>query len=152
MILKPSVIHTPNPNNDLYIAPLAPRWYRVPHAWSVDAFTDCGRVHADVAPGFLFDGRSGPIAVDAFVPNLGTQAEAKEWLGHDLWGHGVYLSFEEANDALRIGLRDNCDYSRKMAGAVHVSVSASDSWFGEPAFDDKSYPNLALIKVRLYAK
>jgi len=152
MIVKSSTLWTPNPNQDLYICPIADRWYRIPHRWAVDAFTDCGRVHIDVDADFLFDGRSGGKAVDHVVPNLGTQAECKEWAKHDLFGHGLGLSFVETNDNLRMGLRDHCKYSRELAGIVHRAVSLSDDWFGEPAFDDKSYPNLAKIHVRHYPK
>lgn len=153
MILKPSTITTPNQGDEVYLAPVSDRWYRIPHSWAADFYTDAGRIHVDVDKDFLFDGRSGPVLVDVFVPNLGTQEETKRWLNHDLAGHGVIgLTFEEANDDLRMGLRDYCDYTRKMAGAIHVSVSASDSWFGEPGPDDKSYPNLAKIHVRHYPK
>lgn len=152
MILKPNRITTPNPGNDIYLAPVADRLYRIPHSWRLEAYTDCGRVDIAVAPGFLYNSRSGPMLVDLAVPHIGTMAEAKEWLGHDLGGHGVGLTFEEVNDALRMGLRDNCAYSREKAGAVHVAVSASDNWFGTPELGDMSYPNLALIKVRHYDK
>ena len=152
MIFTPSRIYTPNPGNDVYIAPVSERWYMIPHSWACEVITDCGRIRAEVGAGFLFDGRSGGLAVDILVPNLGTQAETKRWLAHDLWGHGIALSFEETNDDLRMGLRDDCGYSRKLAGAIHAAVSASESWFGEPAFDDRSYPNLALIHVRHYPK
>jgi hypothetical protein len=100
----------------------------------------------------MFDGRSGGPAVDKVVPNLGTQAECKEWFKHDLFGHGLILSFEETNDMLRIGLRDNCGYTRSKAGAIHRAVSLSDDWFGEPQEGDRSYPNLKLIKARWFDK
>ena len=85
MIITPSRIYTPNPNNDVYIAPVETRWYRIPHSWACEVITDCGRIRAEVGAGFLFDGRSGGLAVDILVPNLGTQAETKRWLAHDLW-------------------------------------------------------------------
>ena len=92
MILSPSRIYTPNPSNDVYIAPMSERWYRIPHSWACEAVTDCGRIRAEVGAGFLFDGRSGGLAVDVIAPNLGTQAETKRWLAHDLWGHGVTIA------------------------------------------------------------
>lgn len=152
MILKSSQLHTPNPNNEIWICPLAVRWYRVPHPFAINAYTDCGRVHVEVGAGFLFNGRSGGIACDFVAPNLGTQAELGEWLKHDVFGHGVGLSFEETNDNLRMGLRDFAKYDREKAGLIHRAVSASDDWFGEPLPDDRSYPNLRLIHTRIYDK
>lgn len=150
MPVKSSAFHSPNPNNDLYICPRGDRWYEIPHAWAVDVFTDCGRVSVIGEAGFLFDGRSGGVCVDLVAPNLGTQAECKEWFKHDLFGHGLLLSFEETNDMLRIGLRDNCGYSRQKAGAIHKAVSISDDWFGEPLPGDKSHQNLKLVKARWF--
>lgn len=147
-----SKFYSRNPNNDLYIAPRGDRWYEVPHWWAVDVFTDCGRIHAESEPSFFFDGRSGGVCVDLVVPNLGTQTESKEWLKHDLFGHGLILNFTETNDMLRIGLRDNCGYLRSTAGAIHKAVSISDDWFGEPTVGDRSFPNMRLITVRHYDK
>lgn len=61
------------------------RWYVIDHDWDVVIHTDCGVIRIHVAAGFLFDGRSGGLAVDNIAPNLGTQAETKRWLAHDLW-------------------------------------------------------------------
>lgn len=109
-------------------------------------------MHADVDEGFLFDGRSGPRLADHVAPNLGTQAECKRWATHDLLGHDIGVSFVETNDDLRMGLRDDCSYSRERAGVIHRAVSLSSEWFGQPDFTDKSYPNLAKIHVRHYPK
>lgn len=128
------------------------RWYVIDHEWDVAIYTDCGVIRIHVAPGFLFDGRSGGPAIDWLVPNLGTTQEVWAWAVHDLLGHGIYGGFEFCNDCLYWILRNLAKYPHWKAEAVRVAVSASDSWFGEPVFDDRSYPNLALIHVRHYAK
>ena len=152
MTIHRSTVYTPNPGNKVWIEPIGERWYRVPHPFGVDVATDCGRVNASVDAGFLFDGRSGGTPADLFEPNLGNQDELKEWLKHDLFGHDIGLSFEEANENLRIGLVRNCGQSAFRARLVWLAVSASRSWFGEPARGDKSFSNLLLIRVRHYDK
>ena len=50
--------------------------------------TNQGSLHIVTAPGFVFDGRSGPKIVDWYAPNLGTLEERICWLVHDGNGYG----------------------------------------------------------------
>jgi hypothetical protein len=138
---------------DVLLQPVGNREYLIPHPFRVELLTDgLGVIVYDVAGGFVFDGRSGGPMVDFIAPNLGTQEEAKAWLLHDINGHDVCLSFEEANQLLYDMLRKDCRYGYFRAKAIYCAVSASSSWFGEPKPGDLSYPNRGKIKVRHYAK
>lgn len=145
MIPSPSRIHISRP---LVPRKLRYRWYVIDHAWDVVIHTDCGVIRIHVAPGFLFDGRSGGPAIDWLVPNLGTTEEVWAWALHDLLGHGIYGGFEFCNDCLYWVLRNLAKYPAWKAELVRNAVSISDDWYGEPGPDDKSFSNLARITVR----
>ena len=131
---------------------LAYRWYRIPHAWMVTIWTDCGVIRIRVAAGFLFDGRSGGPLLDYVAPNLGTTAEVWAWAVHDLLGHGVYGDVQFANDALHWMLLHSAFYTPERAALIVGAVSAYTGWWGEPEIGEKSYHNLRLITVRHDAK
>ena len=139
-------------SREITLKPLADRWYSVQGHFDIDCYLrDSGVKHISVDDGFLFDGRSGGPIVDFIAPNLGTQDELLAWLLHDLNGHSVTgFSFEETNAILYWMLRKYCGYGYLRAQAIHTAVSMSDSWYGEPAMGDRSYPNLSRIKVRHY--
>lgn len=95
-----------------------------------------------------------PVAqlLDWLAPNLGTTQEVWAWALHDLLGHGVYGGYAFCNDCLRSVPREFAGYSKARAGVVYAAVSSCDDWYGEPAFDDKSFQNLEKIHVRHYDK
>lgn len=88
--------------------------------------------------------------IDPFIPNLGTQAELKSWLLHDImyYAIGFGMTFSVANDVLFWNLRTKCKYSypkaRLIWGAVQLFGKSS---YGEPKVDDREYPNLEKILV-----
>ena len=99
-------------------------------------------------PHFDFDGRSGGAAVDYIAPNLGTQAETKSWLLHDIMYYDVGFTFSEANDFLLTNLRKNCGYGWFKAHTIWAAVQLfGKSSFGTPKIADREYPNIARIHV-----
>ncbi len=136
-------------SRDIAITPIEDRWYRVLGAFSVDFYLeDEGVVRITVDDGFMFDGRSGPKIVDYYAPNLGTQAELKTFLIHDLLSYDIYFSFEENNNIFYSNLRDWCGYGWFKASVMKGVVSLSDSYFGRPTPDSREYPNMNKIHVR----
>ena len=137
------------------ICPIADRWYTIPNGFRFELVTDIGRKIISVDAGFCFDGRSGGPMVDALgvAPNLGTQAELKAWLLHDInYYDCTGLSFEESNDMLYQMLRE-CGYSWIRARLVYNAVQwFGASSFGEPSPDSREYCNMGKIHVRHYDK
>lgn len=127
------------------------RWYCIDHEWTVTIYTNVGVIVIHVAPGFLFDGRSGGPLLDCVAPNLGTTEEVWAWAVHDLLGHGIYGGFEFTNDCLYWILFNLAKYRSNRAELIYDAVSLYDDWYGEPEPGNRSYPNLALITVRHYA-
>lgn len=149
------MIHRVDVSRDITLTPVGDRWYRVQGAFTVDIFTDFGRKHIMVDDGLMFDGRSGSSWIDALgiAPNLGTQAELKEFLTHDILYYDIGFTFEEANALLRDRLRSECGYGAIRAGLIYHAVQTfGRSHFGAPAPDEREYPNLAKIHVRHYDK
>ena len=140
-------------SRDITLKPIADRRYEVQGAFSVNFYLeDEGVVRINVDDGFLFDGRSGPKVVDYYAPNLGTQAELKTFLIHDLLSYDIYFSFEENNNIFYNNLRNWCKYNWFKAKTMWGFVSISDSYFGTPLPDSREYPNLNKIHVRHYDK
>lgn len=100
------------------------------------------------APGFMFDGRSGPKIVDWYAPNLGTLEERVCWLVHDCNGYGQDLSFEDTNLLLFAMLRDLAGYRTSKANVIQLAVSLSKSWYGEPKEGDWCRANVETIVHR----
>lgn len=140
-------------SHDIILKPVSDRWYEVQGAFTVDYFTDSGRIHICVDAGFMFDGRSGGPMVEALgiAPNLGTQAELKCWLIHDLNGYDICLSYDETNDLLYDMLRD-IGYGWFKSKAIYTAVNFTDSWFGKPLPFEREYPNIAKMHVRHFDK
>lgn len=139
-------------SRDITIRPISDRWYRIDGAFTIDIYLkDEGIVHISIDDGFMFDGRSGGPCVDFIAPNLGTQAELKAWLFHDICGYDIYFSFKETNKILYDTLR-KIGYSWFKANAIWSAVSISDAWFGMPVPNSREYPNLNKIHVRHYDK
>lgn len=137
-------------SNDITIVPEADRWYRIPHAMTVDIVCDCGRYQFNVDKDFRFDARSGGPLVDFITPNLGRQEELKCYFLHDILAYDVGLSFDETNYALYFALRNYAGYGWWRAKTIQTAVSLSDSWFGEPKEGDREYVNYNKIHSRLY--
>lgn len=109
--------------------------------------TTQGTLHVQTAPGFVFDGRSGPRIVDWYAPNLGNLYEILCWLTHDCNGYGQDLSFKDTNILLYAMLRDLADYRPSKCAVIQLAVSLSDSWYGEPAPSDWCYANRHLVST-----
>ena len=137
------------------IAPIAERWYNIPHGFRFELVTDVGRKVISVDSGFCFDGRSGGSMVDALgvAPNLGTQDEIKAWLLHDInYYDCTGLSFDESNELLYSMLR-KCGYSWIRAKLVYNAVQwFGRGSFGEPSPDSREFCNVGKIHVRHYDK
>lgn len=139
-------------SRDITIRPISDRWYRIDGAFTIDVYLkDEGIVRISIDDGFMFDGRSGGPAVDFIAPNLGTQAELKAWLFHDICGYDIYFSFKETNKILYDTLR-KIGYGWVKANAIWSAVSITDSWFGIPLPNSREYPNMNKIHVRHYDK
>ena len=109
--------------------------------------TNQGNLHVQTAPGFVFDGRSGPKIVDWYAPNLGNIYEKMCWLTHDCNGYGQDLSFKDTNILLYAMLRDLADYRPSKCAVIQLAVSLSDSWYGEPEPSDWCYANRQLVST-----
>lgn len=109
--------------------------------------TNQGTLHVQTAPGFVFDGRSGPKIVDWYAPNLGTLYEKLCWLTHDCNGYGQDLSFKDTNVLLYVMLRDLALYRPSKCAVIQLAVSLSDSWYGEPKQDEWCYANRSLVST-----
>lgn len=109
--------------------------------------TNQGTLHVQTAPGFTFDGRSGPKIVDWYAPNLGNIYEKVSWLVHDCNGYGQDLSFKDTNVLLYAMLRDLAEYRPSKCALIQLAVSLSDSWYGEPEKDDWCYANRNLVST-----
>lgn len=57
-----------------------------------------GVIHITVKKGFIFDGRSGPRAIDRFIPHLGTEQLAIAIILHDATFSPFGFSQELANE------------------------------------------------------
>lgn len=117
------------------------RRYPLDSGIRLSIFTNQGTLHIQTAPGFVFDGRSGPKIVDWYVPNLGNIYEKVCWFAHDCNGYGQDLSFKDTNVLLYAMLRDLAEYRTTKAAVVQFAVSLSDSWYGDPKPDDWCYAN-----------
>lgn len=109
--------------------------------------TNQGSLHIVTAPGFMFDGRSGPKIVDWYAPNLGTLEERICWLAHDGNGYGQDLSFEDTNVLLFAMLRDLAGYRTSKAALIQLAVSLSRSWYGTPKPGDWCCANVNRVKT-----
>lgn len=109
--------------------------------------TNQGTLHVQTAPGFTFDGRSGPKIVDWYAPNLGNIYEKVSWLVHDCNGYGQDLSFKDTNVLLYAMLRDLAEYRPSKCAVIQLAVSLSDSWYGEPKEDEWCYANRHLVST-----
>lgn len=109
--------------------------------------TNQGTLHVQTAPGFVFDGRSGPRIVDWYAPNLGNLYEILCWLTHDCNGYGQDLSFKDTNVLLYVMLRDLALYRPTKCAVIQLAVSLSDSWYGEPEPSDWCYANRSLVST-----
>jgi len=123
------------------------RRYPLDEGTRFSVFTNQGTLHVQTAPGFVFDGRSGPKIVDWYVPNLGNLYEKLCWLTHDCNGYGQDLSFADTNVLLYAMLRDLAGYRPTKATVIQLAVSLSDSWYGEPKKDDWCYANRHLVST-----
>lgn len=110
-------------------------------------FTNQGTLHVQTAPGFVFDGRSGPKIVDWYAPNLGNIYEILCWFVHDCNGYGQDLSFKDTNVLLYAMLRDIAEYRPTKCAVIQLAVSLSDSWYGEPEPSDWCYANRRLVST-----
>lgn len=110
-------------------------------------YTNQGNMHVATAPGFIFDGRSGPKIVDWYAPNLGTLEERLAWFVHDCNGYGLDLSFEDTNVLLFAMLRDLARYRVSKAGIIQLAVGLSRSWYGTPNPGDWCRCNVGKVRT-----
>lgn len=109
--------------------------------------TNQGTLNVVTAPGFVFDGRSGPKIIDWYAPNLGTLEERLSWYVHDCNGYGLDLSFEDTNVLLFAMLRDLAGYRASKAALIQLAVSLSKSWYGTPKPGDWCCANVKKVKT-----
>ena len=109
--------------------------------------TSQGTLQVMTAPGFVFDGRSGPKIIDWYTPNLGTLEERVCWYVHDCNGYGLDLSFADTNLLLYAMLRDFAKYRTSKAALIQLAVGLSDSWYGEPKEGEWCYCNKDKVKT-----
>jgi len=109
--------------------------------------TNQGTLQVMTAPGFVFDGRSGPKIVDWYTPNLGKLEERVCWYVHDCNGYGLDLGFADTNLLLFAMLRDFAKYRTTKASLIQFAVSLSDSWYGEPKEGEWCYCNVGKVKT-----
>lgn len=123
------------------------RRYTLKDEIRLQVVTNKGTLSVVTAPGFVFDGRSGPKIVDWYAPNLGTLEERVCWFVHDCNGYGQDLSFEDTNILLYAMLRDLAGYRTSKANVIQLAVSLSKSWYGEPKDGDWCRANLDKVKT-----
>lgn len=123
------------------------RRYQLDGGVRFSVITNQGTLHVQTAPGFVFDGRSGPKIVDWYAPNLGNLYEIVCWFVHDCNGYGQDLSFKDTNIMLYAMLRDLADYRPTKCAVIQLAVSLSDSWYGEPKPSDWCYANRKLVST-----
>lgn len=123
------------------------RRYPLDEGVRFSVFTNQGTLHVQTAPGFVFDGRSGPKLVDWYVPNLGNLYEKVCWLAHDCNAYGQDLSFKDTNVLLYAMTRDLAEYKPAKANIIQLAVSLDSSWYGEPKPDDWCYNNRHLVST-----
>ena len=123
------------------------RRYTLDEGVLLSVVTNQGTLHVQTAPGFVFDGRSGPKIVDWYAPNLGSLEERLCWVVHDCNGYGQDLSFADTNVLLYAMLRDLADYRQTKCTTIQLAVSLSSSWYGEPKPDDWCYANRNLVST-----
>ena len=109
--------------------------------------TNQGTLNVVTAPGFVFDGRSGPKIIDWYAPNLGTLEERLCWFVHDCNGYGLDLSFEDTNVLLFAMLRDLAHYSTAKANVIQLAVSISKSWYGTPKPEEWCFANMGKVRT-----
>ncbi len=109
--------------------------------------TNQGTLNVVTAPGFVFDGRSGPKIIDWYAPNLGTLEERVCWLVHDCNGYGQDLSFEDTNLLLFAMLRDLAGYRTSKAALIQLAVSLSRTWYGTPKPGEWCCANVKKVKT-----
>ena len=109
--------------------------------------TNQGTLNVVTAPGFVFDGRSGPKIIDWYAPNLGSIEERLSWYVHDCNGYGLDLCFEDTNVLLFAMLRDLAHYRTAKANVIQLAVSLSKSWYGEPKGDDWCKCNVGKVRT-----
>lgn len=110
-------------------------------------YTNQGNLNVVTAPGFVFDGRSGPKIFDWYAPNLGTLEERLCWFVHDGNGYGLDLSFEDTNVLLFAMLRDLARNRSSKASVIQLAVSLSKSWYGEPKDGDWCRCNIGKVRT-----
>lgn len=129
------------------IEPNDERRYTLTDEVNLVIMTNQGNLNVVTAPGFVFDGRSGPKIVDWYAPNLGTLEERICWFVHDCNGYGLDLSFEDTNILLYAMLRDLSRYRRAKANVIQLAVSLSSSWYGEPKEGDWCRCNMGKVRT-----
>lgn len=105
------------------------RWYQIKaDTMAVLFFDNAMALVVDVRCGFKFDGRSGGILVDFFVPNLGKPTETWCFLVHDVLFYNFGITFKETNKIFRQQMRISPKYGRIKASVVHLFVSIFGKW------------------------
>ena len=123
------------------------RRYLLERPVAMEVTTDTGILNVRTEPGFVFDGRSGPVCIDWYAPNLGSLDERMAWLMHDALGYGQSLGFHDTNRILRYFLRDICGYRKSKAWLIEQAVSISKSWYGTPDPSDWCYNNITKVST-----
>lgn len=129
-------------HGEIILKPIADRLYEIAETVRISVYLADGRVVVyTIKKGFRFDGRSGGMFGDLFVPNLGTQLEIACWLIHDANGYGLYLDFTETNDML-YGMLVCAGRTRSKAWMVRTAVSLDNKWYGIPNPESPEYRNI----------
>ena len=134
----------------LVVRPLGDRLYMLPHNFSVTIRTDEGAFAFKFIAGFVTNFRSGGVAVDLFIDQVGDEKKALCYLVHDAMytpcaalGMEHPVSRKKADTLLREAL-NHCGMGSFKAALVYNSVRA----FGESAYEEDD--KLTLENSRMF--
>lgn len=144
-------VTTSTPN--LSVVPIGNRYYRLATDTTVIVHMDSGCMIVDFKAGFVTNFRSGGVAVDRFVDQIGDEKKGLIYLLHDAFytpcaacGGEHPVSRELADEFLRDGL-GWAGMGKVKRNVVYYSVRA----FGKSAYEEDDHltkTNMPLFKFR----
>lgn len=141
----------------LVVEPIGNRYYKLAQDTRISVITDIGCLDFSVKQGFITNFRSGGVAVDKFVDQIGDQQKSLIYLIHDLCYticddcNGEHpVTRELADEFLRAGL-EWAGMGKFKRNVVYYAVRA----FGKSAYeedDDLTETNRVLFTFNWAAK
>lgn len=141
----------------LNVTPLGDRYYKLAQDTKISVITDIGCLEFGVKQGFVTNFRSGGVAVDRFVDQIGDQQKSLIYLIHDLCYticddcNGEHpVTRELADEFLRAGL-EWAGMGKFKRNVVYYAVRA----FGKSAYEEDDHltsTNSALFLFKWSAK